>query len=39
MIKLGERIGRVTTPVILGMFYYLVVTPFGWVRRATSVVT
>lgn len=36
MIKLGEAIGKVTTPVILGMFYYLIVTPFGWVRRATS---
>jgi Saxitoxin biosynthesis operon protein SxtJ len=33
LIKLGERIGRVTTPIVLGSFYYLVLTPSGWLRR------
>lgn len=36
MVKLGERIGRVTTPIVLGGFYYLFLTPFGWMRRIFS---
>jgi hypothetical protein len=31
---LGEAIGRVTTPVILGFIYFGVVTPLGLLRRA-----
>ena len=36
LVELGERIGRVTTPIVLGAFYYLVVTPSGWARRMVS---
>ena len=36
LIKLGERIGKVTTPLVLGSFYYLVVTPFGRMRQLVS---
>ena len=36
LIKLGERIGKVTTPLVLGAFYYLVVTPFGRMRQLFS---
>ena len=30
----GEAIGRVTTPIMLGVVYYLVLTPTGLIRRA-----
>lgn len=36
LIWLGEQIGKVTTPIVLGAFYYLFVTPFGVVRRLMS---
>jgi len=30
---LAHAISRVTTPVILGVLYFVIVTPTGWVRR------
>jgi len=33
LIRAGERIGRVTSPIVLGIVYYLVLTPFGIVMR------
>lgn len=30
----AERLSRLTTPVILGFIYFLVITPIGLVRRA-----
>lgn len=33
-MALGEAIGRVTTPIMLGIVYYLVLTPTGLIRRA-----
>jgi hypothetical membrane protein len=35
-MKLGELIGRVTTPVLLAAIYYLIFTPIGVVRRLLS---
>jgi hypothetical protein len=35
-MKLGEAIGFVTTPIIMAVFYYVLVTPIAWVRRATA---
>ena len=32
-MKLGEAIGHVTTPIIMAILYYLVVTPIAIVRR------
>ncbi len=32
-MKLGEGIGYVTTPVIMAVFYYVVVTPIAFMRR------
>ena len=32
-MKVGEVIGRVTTPVLLAVIYYLIFTPIGVVRR------
>jgi len=32
-MKLGEVIGNVTTPVLMAIVYYLVMTPAGIVRR------
>jgi hypothetical protein len=32
-MKIGELIGRVTTPVLLAVIYYLIFTPIGLVRR------
>ena len=32
-MKIGELLGRVTTPVIMAIFYYLVVTPIALARR------
>src|SRR4051812_12393290 len=34
--RLGESIGYVTTPVFLGIAYYLVLTPTAMVRRLTG---
>lgn len=33
-MKLGEAIGRVTTPILMAVVYYLVLTPTGLLRRA-----
>lgn len=33
-MKLGEVIGRVTTPILMAIVYFVVVTPIGLVRRA-----
>jgi hypothetical protein len=33
-MALGEAIGRVTTPIMLAIVYYLVLTPTGLIRRA-----
>ena len=35
-MKLGEVIGNVTTPVLLSVVYYIVLTPVGLLRRATA---
>ncbi|MEO7648538.1 MAG: SxtJ family membrane protein [Gemmatimonadaceae bacterium] len=35
-MALGEAIGRVTTPVMMAVVYYLVLTPTGLVRRALA---
>jgi hypothetical membrane protein len=35
-MKIGELIGRVTTPVLLAAIYYLIFTPIGVVRRLLS---
>lgn len=35
-MKLGEAMGRVTTPVLMGVVYYLVVTPIALTKRALS---
>ncbi|HUR91624.1 MAG TPA: SxtJ family membrane protein, partial [Gemmatimonadaceae bacterium] len=32
----GEAIGRFTTPVMMAIVYYLVLTPTGLIRRAVS---
>lgn len=33
-MALGEAIGRITTPIMLAIVYYLVLTPTGLIRRA-----
>jgi saxitoxin biosynthesis operon SxtJ-like protein len=33
-MKGAEALSRITTPIILGVFYFLVITPVGIVRRA-----
>jgi len=35
-MKLGEAIGYVTTPVIMAIVYYVILTPLGVVRRVTA---
>lgn len=35
-MKIGEAMGRVTTPVLMALIYYLVVTPIALLRRAVS---
>lgn len=35
-IKLGEAIGNITTPIVMAIVYYVVVTPIGIARRLTS---
>ena len=35
-MRIGVLIGRITTPIILGLFFYLVITPFGFVRRTIN---
>ena len=31
---LARAISKVTTPIVMGAIYYLVLTPVGWLRRA-----
>ena len=33
-MRFGMLIGRVTTPLLLGVLFYLVITPAGLIRRA-----
>ncbi|MCE2492409.1 MAG: sxtJ [Alphaproteobacteria bacterium] len=35
-MRFGVLIGRITTPIILGLFFYLVITPVGFVRRTIN---
>ena len=35
-MRLGYLIGRVTTPLILGLIFFLIITPIGLFRRAIS---
>jgi hypothetical protein len=35
-MKLGEAIGYITTPVLMAIVYYLVLTPIGLARRMFS---
>jgi hypothetical protein len=32
-LALAEAISRVTTPVLMGVIYFAIVTPIGWMRR------
>ncbi len=32
-MKFGLMLSRITTPIIMGLVFYLVITPFGLVRR------
>jgi hypothetical protein len=32
-MKLGELMGRVVSPIVLGVMFFGVFTPFGWVMR------
>lgn len=31
--RLGVLLGRLVTPVILGLLFFLVITPIGWLMR------
>jgi len=33
---LAHAISKVTTPIFMGVVYYLVLTPFGWAMRAVG---
>jgi hypothetical protein len=35
-LSLGHALSRVTTPLFLGVVYFLIVTPTGWIRRHLS---
>ena len=35
-MALAHAISRVTTPIVMGLMYMLVVTPFGYLRRTLS---
>lgn len=35
-MKLGEAIGHVTTPFLMAIVYYVILTPLGIVRRLTA---
>jgi len=32
-LRLGELMGQVTTPVVLGLVFFLLLTPIGWLKR------
>jgi hypothetical protein len=31
--RLGHLLGKVTTPIVVGLIFYGVITPVGWLRR------
>lgn len=33
-MRLGHLISKITTPLLLGILYYLIITPVGLIRRA-----
>ncbi len=33
-MRFGHLLSKITTPLLLGILYYLIITPFGIVRRA-----
>jgi Saxitoxin biosynthesis operon protein SxtJ len=35
-MKLGEAIGHFTTPILMAIVYYVILTPLGMVRRLTA---
>jgi hypothetical protein len=35
-MKLAELLGRIVSPIVLGIVYFLVITPIGVVRRLTG---
>ena len=35
-MSFGKLLSRVTTPIFLGVIWYLVLTPLGWMRRTFS---
>jgi hypothetical protein len=35
-MRLAHALGRVNTAILLSLFYYLVITPVGFVRRLTG---
>lgn len=32
-LRLGELMGQVTTPIVLGLVFFLLLTPIGWLKR------
>jgi saxitoxin biosynthesis operon SxtJ-like protein len=35
-MQVGQLLSKVTTPIILGVIYFLVITPFGLIRRLSG---
>jgi hypothetical protein len=35
-MKLGLLLSKVTTPIVMGLVFYVVITPMGLIRRATG---
>ena len=35
-MKLGEILGRIVSPIVLGLMFYFLITPFGVVKRLTG---
>jgi len=35
-MKLAEVLHRIVSPVVLGALFFLVITPFGWVKRRSG---
>lgn len=35
-MKLADVLGRIVSPIVLGVLFYLVVTPFGFIKRLTG---
>jgi Saxitoxin biosynthesis operon protein SxtJ len=35
-MKLAELLNRVVSPIVLGVLFFLVITPFGFVKRLTG---